>query len=326
LIEVLILLIFLSLFFDFVNGFHDSSNAIATVILTRALSVKQALFLSASLNFVGPFIFGTAVAHTIGTGIVAPGGITMHLLIAALVGAIAWGLVTWAMGLPSSSSHALIGGITGSAIVAYGLGGVNLAGLTSIFIALVISPIAGIVVGFAMMITMVWIFRKQNPKRVNFVFKNLQLLSSAFVSLSHGTNDAQKTMGIITAGLVAAGMIDGFSVPWWVVVLSATAISLGTLSGGWRIIKTMGTKIVSLRPIHGFCAEFSSAMVILFGSLAGMPLSTTHVVSSSLMGVGSVERIHAVRWIVARKIIWTWLLTIPASAAVAAIAYIILPL
>ena len=324
-IEILILLIFLSLFFDFVNGFHDSSNAIATVILTKALSVKQALILSASLNFVGPFIFGTAVAHTIGTGIVASGGITVHLLIAALIGAITWGLITWALGLPSSSSHALIGGITGSAIAAYGFGGVNLAGLSSILIALVISPIVGIVMGFAMMVLMVWIFRRKNPHTVNFIFKNLQLLSSAFVSLSHGTNDAQKTMGVITAGLVAMGMLDGFAVPWWVVLISASAISIGTLSGGWRIIKTMGTKIVSLRPIHGFCAEFSSAIVILFGSIAGMPLSTTHVVSSSLMGVGSVERIHAVRWIVARKIIWAWFLTIPASAAVAAFAYLVVP-
>jgi len=325
LIELLILLVFLSLFFDFVNGFHDSSNAIATVILTKALSVKQALILSATLNFIGPFLFGTAVAQTIGTGIVAPGGITMHLLIAALVGSITWGLITWAMGLPSSSSHALIGGITGSAIVAYGLGGVNLAGLSGIFLALVISPIAGIFVGFAMMVLMVWLFRRQNPHRVNYIFKHLQVFSSAFVSLSHGTNDAQKTMGVITAGLVAAGMIDGFAVPWWVMVISASAISLGTLSGGWRIIKTIGTKIVSLRPIHGFCGEFSSAIVILFGSISGMPLSTTHIVSSSLMGVGSVERIHAVRWIVARKIIWAWFLTIPASAAVAAFAYIVVP-
>jgi len=325
LIELLILLIAISLFFDFVNGFHDSSNAIATVINTKALSIKQALFLSATLNFIGPFLFGTAVAHTIGTGIVDPSHITVRLLIAALSGAIAWGLATWALGLPSSSSHALVGGIAGSAIAAYGFGGVNLSGLTNIVLALIISPIVGIVIGFAMMVAMVWLFRGKNPHTVNLIFKNLQILSSSFVSLSHGTNDAQKTMGIIAAGMLAMGYIDQFYVPWWVIALSAGAISIGTIAGGWRIIKTVGTRIVSLRPIHGFCAEFSSAMVILAGSFSGLPLSTTHVVSSSIMGVGAVERLHAVRWLVARKIIWTWLLTIPASAAVAAFAYLVVP-
>ncbi|MBI5229553.1 inorganic phosphate transporter [Candidatus Micrarchaeota archaeon] len=324
-LELLIFLIVLSLFFDFVNGFHDSSNAIATVILTRALSIRQALFLSASLNFLGPFLFGTAVAHTIGTGIVDPSKVTVHLLLAALVGAIAWGLITWLFGLPSSSSHALVGGITGSAIAAYGFGGVNLGGLTSIILALVISPLFGIVIGFLMMVFMVSLFRRQEPRKVNFIFKHLQVLSSSFVSLSHGTNDAQKTMGVITAGLVSMGFLKSFSVPWWVIFISASAISLGTIAGGWRIIKTMGTKIVSLRPIHGFCGEFSSASIILLGSIFGLPLSTTHIVSSSLMGVGSAERLHAVRWIVARRIIWAWFLTIPASALVAAIAFYLIP-
>lgn len=326
LIELLALLIALSLFFDFVNGFHDSSNAIATVILTRALTVKEALFLSASLNFVGPFLFGTAVAHTIGTGIVAQSGITVHLLIAALVGSIFWGLVTWFYGLPSSSSHALVGGITGAAIAAYGLAGVNLAGLSSIIFALVFSPLIGIVAGFFMMFLMVVLFQRQDKKRVGRIFRNLQVFSSAFISLSHGANDAQKTMGVITAGLVSLGVLSSFVVPWWVVLISASAISLGTLSGGWRIIRTVGTRIVNLRPIHGFCGEFASASIILFGSIFGMPLSTTHIVTSSLMGVGSVERVHAVKWVMARKIMWAWLLTIPASALVSAIAFWAIPL
>ena len=324
-IELLfVMVVILALSFDFINGFHDSSNAIATVVLTRALSPAQAVLLSAAFNFIGPFLFGTAVAATIGTGILAPAQVTLYIIMAALLGAIFWGLLTWYFGLPSSSSHAIVGGIFGAGVAAYGTGGIHYEGLTKIILALLISPLVGMVGGMIVMITVLWLARKHEPDQVNGLFRHLQLASSSLISLSHGTNDAQKTMGVITAALVAAGYAETFSVPLWVMIASAAAISIGTAFGGWRIIKTMGTKIVALRPVHGFSAEFSSAITILGASLMGAPVSTTHVVSSSLMGVGSAQGRQHVRWVVVRRILHTWVLTIPMTALIAAATYLAL--
>jgi len=320
-----VLLVALALFFDFVNGFHDSSNAVATVISTRALSARQAILLSAFFNFVGPFLFGTAVAHTIGTGIVAPEAVTSAVIAAALAGAVAWSLATWYLGIPSSSSHALVGGLAGSVIMAQGVGAVNLSGLLKILASLVISPVFGIAGGFLLMIVLLRVFRRANPAALNNKFKHLQVLSSSAISLSHGTNDAQKTMGVIAAALVTFGYSKEFSIPLWVIGLCALSIALGTMVGGWRIIKTMGGRIVKLRPIHGFSAETSSAAIILASSLFGMPVSTTHVVSSSIMGVGASQRLTSVRWGIARQILVAWFLTLPLSAAMAAFAYLIIP-
>jgi PiT family inorganic phosphate transporter len=316
-----VLLVALALFFDFVNGFHDSSNAVATVISTRALSARQAILLSAFFNFIGPFLFGTAVAHTIGTGIVAPEAITSAVIAAALAGAVAWSLATWYLGIPSSSSHALVGGLAGSVIMAQGVGAVNLSGLLTILASLVISPVFGIAGGFLLMIVLFRVFRRSNPAALNNKFKHLQVLSSSAISLSHGTNDAQKTMGVIAAALVTFGYSKEFFIPMWVVALCALSIALGTMVGGWRIIKTMGGRIVKLRPIHGFSAETSSAAIILASSLFGMPVSTTHVVSSSIMGVGASQRLTSVRWGIARQILVAWVLTLPISALLAAIFY-----
>ncbi len=314
-------IILLALAFDFINGFHDSANSIATVVTTKALSIRQALLIAAFFNFIGPFLFGTAVAKTIGTGIVDPQAVTPLLVAAALLGSIVWGIITWYYGIPSSSSHALIGGVLGAGIAALGPQNITLDGLTKIIASLIFSPIAGVVLGFAVMLAILHAVKHMRPEKANGFFKKMQVASSSLVSLSHGTNDAQKTMGIITLALVAFGVQSEFSIPLWVIVLSAVTIAAGTAVGGWRIIKTMGTKIFALRPIHGFAAETTSAAIILGSSLAGAPVSTTHVVSSALFGVAGVQRRGAVRWTVARTILVTWILTIPASALVASAAY-----
>ncbi len=314
--------------FDYINGFHDTANAIATSVSTRALRPEYALALSACANFIGA-LTGTAVAETIGSGIVTvPGGQGGQVIvIAALIGAICWNLITWLLSIPSSSSHALIGGLLGAGIMGAGLSSVHVGALLEkVVMPLVTSPIIGLAGGFVLMIVLLNVFQRANPRHMNDRFRRLQLLSAAFMAFSHGSNDAQKTMGIMTAALVAAGLLPDFHVPLGVIVLAATAISLGTAAGGWRIIKTMGQRVVKLDPVHGFAAETTAATVILSASHLGMPVSTTHVISSAIMGVGASDRFSAVRWALARNIVWAWILTIPAAALAAGAARLFLRL
>jgi len=318
-----LLVLVLSVGFDYVNGFHDTANAIATSVSTRALRPNQAILMSATANFLGA-LTGTAVATTIAKGIATiPGGDDGQIVVcAALVGAIAWNLLTWRLGIPSSSSHALIGGLIGAAIAAIGVSSLNLQGIyDKVLFPLVASPILGVLIGFTLMVVLLNLFRKAHPKRINDRFRRLQLVSAAFMAFSHGSNDAQKTMGIVTLALVAGGIIPEPIVPLWVILLAATAMSLGTAAGGWRIIKTMGQKVVKLDPVHGFAAETTAATIILGASHFGMPVSTTHVISSAIIGVGASDRFSAVRWGVAGNIVTAWVLTIPASAAVSWLAW-----
>jgi PiT family inorganic phosphate transporter len=320
---LVLLVLVLAVGFDYVNGFHDTANAIATSVSTRALRPSHAILMSATANFLGA-LTGTAVATTIAKGIATiPGGDAGQIVVcAALVGAIAWNLLTWRLGIPSSSSHALIGGLIGSAIAAVGVSSLNLQGIyDKVLFPLVASPILGVLVGFSLMVILLNVFRKAHPKRINDRFRRLQLVSAAFMAFSHGSNDAQKTMGIVTLALVAGGIIPEPIVPLWVILLAATAMSLGTAAGGWRIMKTMGQKVVKLDPVHGFAAETTAATIILGASHFGMPVSTTHVISSAIIGVGASDRFSAVRWGVAGNIVTAWVLTIPASAAVAWLAW-----
>ncbi len=302
--------------FDFINGFHDTANAIATVVATRVLSPRQAIVMAAGLNFLGA-LSGTAVAATVAKGIVDPNAVTQTVIVAALGGAILWNLVTWYYGIPSSSSHALIGGVVGGGLAFQGTGALNRAGLETIIGTLLSSPVIGMVIGFILMVLLLNLVARQSPHAVNSVFGRIQLLSSAFMSFSHGSNDAQKTMGIMTLALYSFGYISALQVPIWVMVLSAVAMALGTSFGGWRIIKTMGHRIIKLEPIHGFAAETSAALVIQGASHFGLPVSTTHVISGSIMGVGASKRLSAVRWGVAGNMLVAWVLTIPATATVA---------
>ncbi len=306
----------LAVTFDFINGFHDTANAIATVVATRVLTPRQAILMAATLNFLGAFS-GTAVATTVGKGIVDPDAVTQTVIIAALGGAIAWNLITWYFGIPSSSSHALIGGIVGGAVAFQGSGVLNRTGLEKIVVTLLTSPVIGMVIGFMLMVGLLWLVFRLSPHTVNEQFRRLQLLSSAFMSFSHGSNDAQKTMGIMTMALFSCGAIDSFHVPIWVMVVAATAMAAGTSAGGWRIIKTMGHRIIKLEPIHGFAAETAAASVIQVASHFGLPVSTTHVISGSIMGVGASKRLSAVRWGVAGNMFVAWVLTIPATATMA---------
>jgi PiT family inorganic phosphate transporter len=317
---LLFLVIAAALIFDFINGFHDTANAIATCISTRALSVRSAILMAAVLNFVGAMI-STKVAATIGKGIVDPSNVTQMVVLAGIFGAIIWDLITWYYGLPSSSSHAIIGGIMGSVIAHAGLSALHWAGLKKIILALVFSPLIGIVTGFAFMVIMMWSFRNKSPYGLNKTFRKLQVLSAAVMAFSHGTADAQKSMGVITLALVSYGYIQTFHVPPWVMITCALAMALGTAVGGWRIIKTVGHDFVKLQPVHGFCVETASAGVILGASAMGMPTSTTHVITSSILGVGLSKRLSAVNWQIAYRIVWAWVLTIPASAAVSYITY-----
>ncbi|KRT63650.1 MAG: phosphate transporter, inorganic phosphate transporter, PiT family [Chloroflexi bacterium CSP1-4] len=316
--------------FDYINGFHDTANSIATSVSTRALKPHHAILMSAAANFVGA-LSGTAVAKTISSGIAqTPEGHAGQVVVAAaLVGAIAWNLITWRLGIPSSSSHALIGGLMGGTLTAVSIGGqaggLLLEGIFwKVLVPLVSSPILGIGIGFGLMVLLLNIFRRQNPRGLNDGFRRLQVLSAAFMAFSHGSNDAQKTMGIMTLALVSAGILATNDIPLWVILLAAAAISLGTAAGGWRIIKTMGQRVVKLDPIHGFAAETTAASIILTASHFGMPVSTTHVISSAIMGVGSSDRFSAVRWGVAGNIVWAWILTIPLSGLVAGIAWVAL--
>jgi len=308
--------------FDFVNGFHDSANSISTVISTKVLPPVAAVSMAAFFNFIAFAVFGVAVATTIGQGIVNPDVVTPALILAALLGAIAWDLVTWYLGLPSSSSQALIGGLVGVALVKAGVGSLGFAGLEKTLSFMIISPVIGFILAFGLMTFLIRAFFTVPLHVVNRYFRKLQLISSALVSLSHGTNDAQKTMGVVTALLVSTGYLSTFVVPLWVAVLAASAIAFGTFFGGWRIVKTLGFRMTRLDPVHGFSIETASAATIIVSSLFGIPVSTTHVVSGGVMGSGATMGASTVRWGVARRIIWAWILTIPLSAVMAALAYV----
>ena len=321
---ILIAVLLLAVSFDYINGFHDTANAIATSVSTRALSPRLAIAMSATANFVGA-LTGTAVAKTVGSGLIEQQFEGQVVIAAALTGAIVWNLLTWRLGIPSSSSHALIGGLLGAVAAAAGFGAWKVDGIVSkVLLPLVSSPIAGFLIGLGMMVLIFNLFKRVHPKKMNDRFRRLQVVSAGFMAFSHGSNDAQKTMGVMTLALLSAGIIDEFKVPLWVILIAASAMSLGTAAGGWRIIKTMGTKVVKLDPVHGFAAETTAASVIFGASLLGMPVSTTHVISSAIMGTGSSDRFNAIRWVVARNIGVAWVLTIPATAMTAALAYWIL--
>jgi PiT family inorganic phosphate transporter len=317
---LIIAVIVLALAFDFLNGVHDSSNVVATMISSRALSPRVALGLTAVSNFVGPLIFGVAVANTIGHEVVAADTINTQVLLAALTSAILWNLLTWYLGFPSSSSHALIGGFVGAVVVDAGWKAIHLPGIEKVLIALFASPIIGLVFGFITLRIILLLSWHATP-RINKFFRRIQVVTAIALSLSHGTNDAQKTMGIITLALVTGGYLKVFAVPLWVILLCGVMIGLGTALGGWKLIRTLGGKFYKIRPIHGFASQLTSAVVILVASLVGGPVSTTQVVSSAIMGVGAAERVNKVRWGVAQEIATAWLLTIPATALVAAGMY-----
>lgn len=319
--ELLPILVGSALIFDFLNGFHDSSNIVATVITSGAMRPRRALLMAAIAHFVAPFLFGVAVATAVGKDVIDPSAISGTVVLAGIVAAIVWNILTWWLGIPSSSSHALIGGLLGSSILAYGFAIVQRSGLIKVLAALLISPIAGLVAGYLIMRFLRFILRRATP-RVNTFFKRSQIITTLGLSLAHGSNDAQKTMGVITMGLVAAGVQSSFEVPFWVITVSAAAIALGTMSGGWRLIRTLGARIYKIRPIHAFTSQAASAGVILSAALLGGPVSTTQVVGSSIMGAGAAERISKVRWQVGQEMLVTWVITIPASAVISAILYL----
>jgi PiT family inorganic phosphate transporter len=314
-----------ALFFDFVNGFHDAANSIATVVGTRVLRPLHAVAIAAMANFAGPFVFGTAVAATVGKGIIQPEFSTVYVIMAGLIGAIAWDLITWWFGLPSSSSHALIGGLVGSALLVGGLQAVVFDGIEKILVFMVVSPSVGFAIAAGFAVALMYFLRKSTSARVNRVFGKLQIASSSFFSLTHGANDGQKTMGVITALLIAGGLLqtEAFIVPLWVVLGAATAIAFGTFFGGWRIVKTMAFRLTNLRPYQGFCAETGGGVILTSMAWLGIPVSTTHAISGAIMGVGSTKRFSAVRWGLGRRIVYAWIITIPASAALAAVSMLI---
>jgi PiT family inorganic phosphate transporter len=337
-VHYVIAIVLVAFVFDFINGFHDSANSIATVVGTRVLSPITAVFWAALFNFVAAFTVGTAVAKTVGKGMVDISVVDPNVILAALVGAIIWNLITWFYGLPSSSSHALLGGYAGSAVAKAGFGAVIVSGWTKTLIFIVLSPLIGMLLGFGLMVAVSWIFHRTAPGKVDHIFRILQLVSSAFFSLSHGANDAQKTMGIIVGLLVSTNALfasqpgvlshmyvpNGDHIPYWVEIGAYTAISLGTLFGGWRIVHTMGSRITRLRPVGGFCAETGGALSILIATRFGIPVSTTHTITGAIVGVGATTRLSAVRWGVAGRIVWAWVLTIPAAAFMAALSWWVL--
>jgi PiT family inorganic phosphate transporter len=323
---LVVLIVLVALCFDYVNGFHDAANSVATVVATRVLTPGQAVTLAAFFNFAAAFFLGTGVAATIGRGFVNTKIVTPYVILAGLIGAVGWNLLTWYLKLPVSSSHALIGGYAGAAIAKAGAGGLVLGKWPSTLLFIVVAPILGLVLGYALMLAVYWGFRHFSPARMDRWFRHLQIISASLLSCAHGTNDAQKSMGIITAVLVAAGFEKTFHVPDWVVLSCAAAMGLGTLSGGWRVVYTMGTRLTRLRPRSGFCAETGAAISILFATWLGLPVSTTHVVTGAIAGVGSIQRIRAVRWNVATSIVVAWVLTIPASALVSALAFFVIRL
>ena len=320
--EIVVFLVLLALAFDFMNGFHDAANSIATVVSTRVLKPHWAVIWAAFFNFVALAVFGLAVAATIGKGIVDPKIVDHYVIFGALVGAIAWDAITWFYGIPSSSSHALIGGVAGAAVAKGGVGTLVASGFVKIGIAIVLSPLLGLALGALLMIGVSWLFRRATPRRVDRWFRRLQLISAALYSLGHGGNDAQKTVGIIWMLLIAAGLSTSEEhIPYWVVIACYVTIALGTLFGGWRIVKTMGQRITPLKPVGGCCAETSGAIMLFVATGFGVPVSTTHTITGSIIGVGSVRKLSAVRWGVAGDIVWAWILTIPCSAFIAGLAW-----
>ena len=311
----------LALVFDFLNGFHDAANSIATVVSTRVLTPRKAVMWAAFFNLVAALVFDVHIAKTIGKGLVVIEDVTVYVIMAGLIGAISWNLITWYFGIPSSSSHALIGGYGGAAVAKAGFGAILLSGWIKTLLFIVLAPVLGMVLGYALQVIVLWVVRKQSYDAVNIVFRKLQLLSAALYSLGHGTNDAQKTMGIITGLLLTAGFLREFEVPLWVILMSHCAIALGTLFGGWRIVKTMGSKITKLKPSDGFCAESAGGITLLLTAYFGIAVSTTHTIAGAIMGVGATKRLSAVRWGIAGTMLWAWILTIPASALVAAVSY-----
>jgi PiT family inorganic phosphate transporter len=314
-------LILVALVFDYINGFHDAANSIATVVSTRVLTPGKAVVWAAFFNFVAAFTFGTAVAKTVGSGLVDIRVVTFSVIFAGLMGAIVWDLITWYYGLPTSSSHALIGGYAGAAIAKAGWGSIIVSGWTKTLIFIVLAPLIGMSLAFLLMVAILWIFSGAAPSRVDQWFRRLQLLSAAAYSLGHGGNDAQKTMGIIAGALFAGGYIAEFRIDLWVVLAAHAAIALGTLSGGWRIIHTMGSKITKLTPVGGFAAETAGAISLFTATHLGVPVSTTHTITGAIIGVGSIKRLSAVRWGIAGRIVWAWILTIPAAATISALTY-----
>ncbi len=322
-----IFLVIIALVFDFLNGFHDSSNSISTIVSTRVLSPRQAVLWAAFFNFIAAFLIGTQVAHTVGKGIVQLEVIDNLVIFAALGGAIVWNITTWYFGLPSSSSHALIGGLIGAGIAKGGLGTLVWSGILKTTAFIFLSPTIGLVLGFVFMTFSMFLNRRSNIARTDKIYRKLQLISSAVYSTGHGMNDAQKTIGIIAVVLYSKGLIgSNFHIPWWIIILCYSVIALGTMFGGWRIVKTMGTKITKLRPIGGFSSEAAAACAIIGSSLAGIPVSTTHTIAGAIVGVGSTNRLSAVRWGVAGNIVWAWILTIPISAMISAMFYLFLTL
>lgn len=323
-LTLVIFIIIVALVFDFLNGFHDSANSIATIVSTHVLTPRKAVMWAAFFNLIAAFLFDVHVAKTIGKGLVRLESVNEYVILCGLLGAIVWNLVTWYFGLPSSSSHALMGGYAGAAIAKAGFDSILYGGWTLTLVFIVVAPLMGMLMGFALMVALMWIFNKKPSSRINRMFRRLQLISAALYSLGHGTNDAQKTMGIITGLLVASGYLATFDVPFWVIIFSHVAIASGTLFGGWRIVKTMGQKVTKLKPSDGFCAETAGGMTLLVTAFAGISVSTTHTITGAIMGVGATKRLSAVRWGVAGRIVFAWILTIPLSAAVSAITYWIL--
>ena len=331
-LELILFTVLVALVFDFINGFHDSANAISTVVATRVMTPLQAVSMAAVGNLIGPLFFSTAVAATIGKGIIdttaiqklLPGEAFVVMILAALAGAIAWDLITWYFGIPVSSSHALVGGLVGAAGVAVGTNFLLLDGIGKVLLFMVVSPVIGFIASFILALLVMRAFSKTAPSKVNHWFQKLQLFSAFFYSVTHGTNDAQKTMGLITILLVAGGMLSTFDVPLWVILAAHVSISLGTFFGGWRIVKTMASKITSLKPYHGFCAETAGGIVLANMAAFGIPVSTTHAIAGSIMGVGSTRGTKSVRWSLSRRIVIAWIVTIPFSAIFAAGAYFVL--
>ncbi len=319
----IILLIVLALLFDFLNGFHDSANSIATIVSTRVLSPQKAVLWAATFNMIAFFVFGHPVAKTMGKGIIDIHILDNHVIFGALMGACLWNIITWYFGLPTSSSHALIGGLIGSGLVKAGPAALVAVGITKTVCFIFISPLVGLLLGIACGVAVSWVFRKKTPAQMDGLFRKGQLFSAALYSLGHGGNDAQKTMGIIAGLLFSAGLLGKeFYIPAWVGISCYIAIGLGTMFGGWRIVKTMGQKVAKLRPMDGFCAESGAAITLFISSSFGIPVSTTHTITGAIMGVGSLRRVSAVRWGLAGRIVWAWILTIPCAAAISAISYL----
>ena len=325
-LALVVFIILVALAFDYINGFHDAANSIATVVSTRVLTPMQAVVWAAFFNFVAAFGFGVQVAKTVGKGVVEASVVDHWVILGGLLGAVIWNLITWYYGIPTSSSHALIGGYAGAAVAKAGFGALLLTGLVKILVFIVLAPVLGLALGFGLMVATLWAFRRFRPSRVDGLFRRLQLVSAASYSLGHGTNDAQKTMGIIAILLFSSGYLGPeFYIPVWVILAAHAAIGLGTMAGGWRIVKTMGMRLTKLRPVGGFCAETAGAVMLIGTAMGGIPVSTTHTITGSIMGVGATQRLSAVRWGVAGRIVWAWVLTIPLSGFIAAVAWLLLP-